>query len=306
MSAIAHPIGPLVVSLSCMLRPCRSWLIFSLCAPLWAAVPLHAQQQSSAPISAEATDQARQLFNEGLALVEHEDWAGAEERFRRVLSLRSSHVVSYNLASALTHLGRLVESAELLRAIVRDPSVDATTHGAAAQLLSEIEPRIGSLTIRVTGDATGASLSLDDKPIELTAQVQTISVDPGEHRAVLQRDGAVLASKSAAVGDHAPLQAELVLELPVPVAPEAVARAAPVAVARPRSEVGVAPSETADEGAQPASTSVLSRWWFWTAAGALVAGGVVTALVASSAGKASPVSGDTNPPLIRGQVKGMP
>src|SRR5882672_1974841 len=108
-----------------MLRPCRSWLIFLLCAPLWAAAPLRAQQQSSAPISAEATDQARQLFNEGLALVEHEDWAGAEERFRRVLALRSSHVVSYNLASALTHLERLVESAELLRGVARDPSVDA-------------------------------------------------------------------------------------------------------------------------------------------------------------------------------------
>ncbi len=135
--------------ISRMLRLRRSRLAALLCVSLWGVtVPLRAQPAAppAAPAGGEAAgendeqnvDQARQLFAEGLDFVEHEDWVNAEDRFRRVLALRSSHVVTYNLASALMHLGRLVESSELLRSVVRDPSADATTHDAATQLLSEI------------------------------------------------------------------------------------------------------------------------------------------------------------------------
>jgi hypothetical protein len=286
-----------------MLRQRRSWLLAAFCIPLWAAAPLHAQDpaQGSAATDA-AVDQARQLFNEGLDFVEHEDWAQAEDRFRRVLALRSSHVVSYNLASALMHLGRLVESSELLRAIVRDASADATSHEAAKQLLSELEALIGSLTIRISGDTTGAGLTLDDKPIELSGSVLTLSVDPGEHHVTLRRDGGMLDTKTVQIGGSGALQAELVFELPPRVAPEAAAQAL---AAKQRSPAGTVAAETA----RPTGTesdrggTLLSRWWFWTGVAVVVAGGVVTALLASSPGKASPVSGDTDPPVIHGVVQ---
>jgi hypothetical protein len=284
-----------------MLRPRRGWLTLVLCAPIWVAAPLRAQptEVPAAPSNEQATDQARQLFNEGLGFVEQEDWAQAEDRFRHVLALRSSHVVSYNLASALTHLGRLVESSELLRAIVRDSSADATTHDAATQLLSEIEARIGTLTIRLLGDADGASVSLDDKPLELSGQVQTTAVDPGEHRVVVQRDGVGVAQKSVTVGDPAPLQVEIALELPPRVAPGAAAQTMTGANTQPeRSSQAIAERGLPERE----SRSVLSRWWFWAGVGALVAGGVVTALIAAPSAKATPVAGDTDPPVIHGRV----
>jgi hypothetical protein len=285
-----------------MLRSRRGWVFLVLCcAPIWAAAPLRAQP-SEAPLAAtseQAVDQARQLFSEGLGFVEQEDWAQAEDRFRRVLALRSSHVVSYNLASALTHLGRLVESSELLHAIVRDSTADATTHDAAGQLLSEIEARIGTLTIRLVGDASGAKLSLDDKPLELSGQVQTTSVDPGEHRVVVQRDGVAVAEKNVAVGDQAPLQVEIALELAPRVTAAAAAQTLSVATTQ-RDR----PAEASTTGGTPqrASHSVLSRWWLWAGIGVLIAGGIATALIAAAPAKAAPVAGDTDPPVIRGRV----
>lgn len=287
-----------------MLRTHRGCLALALSASLWAVPSAHAQTApKAAPPSEPDVDQARQLFNEGLAFVEREDWVQAEDRFRRVLALRSSHVVSYNLASALTHLGRLVESAELLRAIGRDANADATTREAAAQLLSEIEPRIGSLTVRIAGDSEGIAVTLDDKPIEFSGPVQTLSVDPGEHRVAIQKAGAVMERKSLVLGGDAPLQGELAFELPSPIAPKAVAAAAPATPPPVATQIVPGNLEPLPSEPETRSRSLLERPWFWAGVGALVAGGVVTALLVSSPGKASPVAGDTNPPVIRDRVR---
>ena len=95
----------------------RRWL-----APLlgiWLAGQSHALAQAGpehpvgeVPVAVDpTTEEARRLFAEGIEFVEQERWAEAEERFRRVLVLRGSQVVAYNLASALEHLGRFVEAA---------------------------------------------------------------------------------------------------------------------------------------------------------------------------------------------------
>jgi hypothetical protein len=186
----------------------------------------------------------------------------------------------------------------LLRVVLRDPAVDSTTRDAAQQLLTEIEPRIGSLTIRVTGDASNTSLSVDDKPLELSAAVQAISVDPGLHRVMLQRDGAIVAQKEVRVGGDASLQADVTLELTPRIAPEtAVTRSA----SRPRAAPIMA--EPRDE-AQADSDSLLTKWWLWAGVGAVVATGVVVALVAMpSSESATPVQGNTDPPFVRGRVQ---
>ncbi|MFI5305908.1 MAG: type IV pilus biogenesis/stability protein PilW [Polyangiales bacterium] len=286
--------------------PLWVWWCTSLCV---LASTASAQEAGSAhrPSAGESTsvDQARQLFAEGLKFVELEDWAQAEDRFRRVLALRSSHVVAYNLASALVHLGRIVESSELLRAIVRDATAEAATREAATQLLSEIEPRIGSLTIRVSGDAPGASLKLDDKQLELTGSVQTVSVDPGEHHVALVRDGAELTGKSAQVGGDAPLQVELTLELSPPPAPEAAARAAGAPDATRRhapAAATAAETDRAEPGPQQHSSSVLASPWLWAGAGAVVAATIVTIVLLAPASAGPTLTGDTNPPVIHGRV----
>ena len=286
------------------------WCSLLSCVALALNAPVHAQGPELAPAAVDPAleqqqkEQARLLFSEGLQFVEQEDWVNAESRFRSVLLLRASHVVAYNLASALSQLQRLMEAAELLRAIVRDGAAEPATRSAAEQLLAEIEQRIGTLTLRIAGDSNGALVRLDGAPLELSEQLLTISVDPGEHHVVVEREGAQVASETVRIGGDAPLQVAVTLTLPPRILPAAVAQAAQP-LHPPRN--GASSSRTAptsprrDDGSDD---SVLESWWFWGAVGAVAAGGVVTGVLLAGGDDArDPLRGDTDPAVLRGTVK---
>lgn len=277
--------------------PFVMWLVLG-------AVPLaHAQSASSAAPAADVAaddpaqlEQARKLFEEGLAHVEVGNWVQAEQAFRRVLVMRSSPVVAYNLASALARLGRLNESAELLRAIVRDTGVDAATREPAQHLLSELEPQIGSVTVRVVGSTDDLVLRLDERTLAAGDLVQAISVDPGVHVIVAERAGKRVASEEVNVGGAAPLKVEITLDL----------REKPKAQPVPDLRVSKLPSEQAPQRAREDDSGMWSSPWLWTGAAAvvLVAAGIVTvaALSGGDAQLEDPVGGNTSPPVIRGRV----
>jgi hypothetical protein len=169
-------------------------------------------------------------------------------------------------------LGRLIESSELLRAIVRDPQVDAETREPAERLLAEIEPRIGSLTVRVVGSTEGLILRLDDRTLGAGEHVQAISVDPGTHSVIAERDGKSLASEEVNIGGAAPLKVEVSLDLrdaPVPPVPD-------LRVSKLPSEPT---SAKRDEGSDLWSSPLL---WGGVAGVVLVAAGVI--VVAALAG----------------------
>ena len=284
-----------------MLRFCRGWLALLVCVPLAAAAPAAAQ---SADSSGEAdADVARQLFAEGLEFVEADDWANAEERFRRVLALRSSDVVTYNLASALVQLGRPVEAAHLLRSILRSSSADASTRDAAQQLLAQAEPQIGTLTIRVSGDTTDVRFAVDDRPLALAGHVHTLSVDPGEHTVTAHRGQTRLAFERVVIGGAAPLQGELSIALPARIEPQrALARTA--AAPPPRAPLASPPVRPPPQRADRDEDA--SQVWWWVAGGAALAAAATTlaiVLASSAASDAAPVTGDTDPPLVRGRVR---
>ena len=267
-----------------------------------AAVPsVHAQASTeAAPADSAAAaegqlEQARKLFEEGLAHVEVGNWVAAEQAFRRVLVMRSSPVVAYNLASALARLGRLVESAEMLRAIVRDTDVDAATRDPAEHLLSEIEPQIGSVTVRVIGDTEKLVLRLDDRTLSAGDLVQSISVDPGVHMVVAERAGKTLASQEVNVGGAAPLKTEVTLDL----------REKPKQAPPPDLRVSKLPSEQPRAKRTDDGDSAWSSPWLWSGAAAvvLVTAGVITVLALSgNAEQADPIGGNTDPSVVRGIV----
>jgi len=282
-------------------HPCRLLVISALWLALCVAPDVHAQsvevaQDTSDSVEAQL-DRARQLFEEGLAQVEIGNWVQAEETFRRVLALRSSPVVAYNLASALARLGRLIESAELLRAIARDPQVDAETREPAERLLAEIEPQIGSLTVRVVGSTQGLILRLGDRTLGAGERVQAISVDPGTHTVIAERDGKSLASEQVNIGGAAPLKVEVTLDL----------HDAPIQPPAPDLRVSKLPSEQPaaprDDGAD-----MWSSPWLWGGVAGVVlvaAGVIVVAAVAGGRETEAPVGGTTDPPIVRGRVVPM-
>jgi hypothetical protein len=299
-----------------MLRS-RRWLAHVVCLTLAGHSQVLAQVDASplgdtgdAPAVDATTEEARRLFAEGLDFVEAEDWVQAEERFRRVLAMRGSHVVAYNLASALDHLGRLVEAAELLRPIARDSSVEPRTKAAAERLLGQVEPRIGSLTVRLSGDSQGALVRLDDKQVQISEQVLTVSVDPGAHRVVVERDGVIVASRTVEVGGEGTLQTSIAIDVPPRLGQGTDAAGAtprttsiplgsltPVGSRAPKAAVEPGPEPRDDDG-----DSMFASPWLWVGVGALAIGAGVTVALLMTSEDPAPVRGDTDPPVVRGKV----
>src|SRR5436853_2215378 len=101
-----------------------------------------ASPAAAQPSDAERTALARTLFDEGVGFVDHDRWSEAVDRFRRAYALRASPVIAFNLASALAEQGHPVESTELLRVVLHDPSTERRVRTAATDLLAAVSPRV--------------------------------------------------------------------------------------------------------------------------------------------------------------------
>lgn len=226
---------------------------------------------------------ARALFVEGVELTDQNRWAQAADRFRRALALRSSPVIAYNLASALEHLGQLVEASELLRGIASDPAVDRDLRRSAETTLAEIGPRIARVMVHAPGRGPDDHISLDDKPL-LDAQIDVaVPADPGVHVVKAERNGQQLDRQTLELAEGYTL--EVTLDIPRAPEPREVA-----ALAQPTS-TNIPDATRADREEEP---SLLSNWYVWAGAGALVVGAVVTTvlLTSSSGGTRAPTPGD--------------
>jgi hypothetical protein len=145
----------------------------------------------------------------------------------------------------------------------------------------------------------GVRFALDDRPLELSARVHTISVDPGEHALTAHRGQTPLAFERVAIGGGAPLQLELALALPARLEP---ALPASRAAAPRRAAPAAATTPPPQSDAEPESSG--SGVWLWAAGGAaLAAAAVLTVVLVASGAEAMPVAGDTDPPIVRGRVR---
>lgn len=230
--------------------------------------------------SEEDLARARALFAEGVELTHEEQWEEAVERFRQVLEVRSTPQVKYNLALALEGAGELSEAAALLREIQDSRELDRRTRRDVQRLLQAIGPRLGQLTVRITGDEAGVRVLLDGDEIPLDRVGQPLATDPGEHRVVMERRGRAVASQTVTVTSGESTEVTLV-------------------------ETAVVASAVDEElltrEIPPAASggNVLEEWWFWTIIGAVVvATGVTIGIVAATSGPPSPVQGNLSPGVL--------
>ena len=233
------------------------------------------------------TARARELFNEGISLVDQGEWEQAVDRFRQTLELRQSSAVAYNLAFALKHLGQLVEATELLRGVMADAAAARGLRNDAQNLLNEVEPLLAHLTVNVEG-ADAFDVTLDGNPYPSDQIGIERAVDPGSHMVALLVGGRELSNEAVSLteGGHA----EVTLSPPRAPTPRETAEA--------DSELPPGMGGTGETGALSDNGSddegVLGAWWFWTGIG-LVAVGTVIAVVlitSSGGGAADPVAGD--------------
>lgn len=238
------------------------------------------------------TVEARKLFDEGLAFVERQEWQEAADRFGRVLAIRSSAIVSYNYASALVHLDRMVEASRALRGVVADPGASPEVVEAARTLLSGVEPRIGQLTVRLRGDTTDVLVTIDDEPLPEGSIGVPVPVDPGGHVVRATRGGLPIARREVEIHEGSPLLNVTIDVVPLPAA---VAHEAGSTVAQDSPDTFASDRAATDEGGNA---------WVWIVGGSVLAVGtaVVVGLLVAGGSDADPVLGNTEPAVLRGKV----
>ncbi|HKU42146.1 MAG TPA: hypothetical protein VJR89_28500 [Polyangiales bacterium] len=263
---------------------------------LWLSAPGQLAAQSGGAQDASRDASARALFEEGVGLVEHADWAQAEDRFRRALALRDSPVIAFNLASTLSERGKLLEASELLRKLQREPSLDAELRKSASDLQAQIAPRIARVHVSVENAAPGDSVQLDGAAL-LEAQLNVdIPIDPGSHELQLMRNATAIDTKIFQLQDGSSTQLQLRAPEGAGLSPAAAAAASPAA-----APVAVSKPTPLAHDDKP----ITSQWWFWTSLGVIVASAAAVTIVVVSSSDAEPqrFQGNFDPASLAVEVK---
>jgi hypothetical protein len=219
------------------------------------------------------TSSARRLFKEGVTEADRSRWPQAAELVRQSLSLRPSPVTTYNLASAYSRLGRIVEASELLQSVIWDREASPTVRDVAKALLDSLMPQIGWLTIRVEGDPSAVALTLDSRPVTLQRVGIALPMDPGRHVLGVQRacsflDARVIDLRPGAIRQEVVGFSALRMPEGTPARSDGDEQSRKYVAPSPRRK-----------------TNLLSSPWFWIAPGVLVAGAVVAAVLWTGAAK---------------------
>jgi len=266
-----------------------------------------AQAQPAEPppeLDAQQLNIARSLFEEGLDFMDRKDWTQAADRFSRVLQMRWSPVVAYNLGSTLVELGEIGDAVEHLRRVMREPALEDSVRLPAEQLLKQAEARLGKIRILILGEDEGLVVMLDDSEWPKAAIGIPVPLAPGRHRVVLQQGAEELEAREIFVSEREQLDVTFDRtpeEEPAAVpAPAAVAASAPGNGSDDGAYNEFAGGDEADDGG-----SILGAWWLWTAVGVVVAAATVVTVVAVSSDPdpATPIEGNFMPGVIEGNVQ---
>jgi hypothetical protein len=224
---------------------------------LWLHVPA-ARAQSDARAA------AQQKMAQGAQLLEQGQPAEALTLFKEAYQQVQNPRYQYNIGVACQALGRDAEALQAFQSFV------ANAQGVRQEYLEDAQKQIELLrgrvaTVTITSSEAGAAVLVDGHDAGRTPLGQSLTLDAGEHRFMVRKLSFEPFEKVVILrrGDRLDLAADL---RPVarPVAP-------PVMVVTPP------PRE-----APPPDEPVYKRWWLWSAVGAVIATGVVVALVAKS------------------------
>ena len=153
-----------------------------LCAAflLSTAYPLDAVAQPKESVTA----QVGRLFDQAEAAFAKGDKQGAYEAFKAAWSLQKSYDIAGNLGVVELKLGKYRDAAEHLAFSLDNfpPTGEEAKQKATEKKLAEALTEVGRLHVRVIADdgsATGASVTLNGRPIGTVPIAGTLFVEPG-------------------------------------------------------------------------------------------------------------------------------
>jgi hypothetical protein len=265
--------------------------------PSEAAVAGAGAGAETAAVGKEAHAAAQAALSAGNRRFKAGDFAGALAEYQSAKSLypEGAAKVEFNIAKAEEALGHDDAAAEAFERFLELPPTNLVTALAdyreeASAALQRLSAGLGS--VRLVCSREGLGVLVDEQARGKTPLPSLVRVRPGPHRVVLQdRNGERVFKEEIAVAAGDTVQVIVELEPtrkpePLPLPP------APPPVDGPNPEPGIRLGPIAADGAE--ARPVWKRWWFWTAAGAVLAAGVTTlALTLGSSTEASCPAGVT-------------
>jgi hypothetical protein len=251
-------------------KPWRSWLL--VLAALLALGAARARAQDAAAHaerpSAAQLDEARALFQRGVALADQQQFVGAAQRFREALAIHYAPAVAYNLAAALFELHQYEESFDQVQTVLRDDSTSPELRARAQKLEQALSSNVARLTVLASStSADDVVVRVDGEPLEPALLGTPRAVAPGSHRVSAERRGQRVSERTIEVPSRTAVIVDVSLIVTDPGAPAADSAAA----------ASGAPTGPDDRARR-------KRIWLWTgiAAGVVVLGtGVALAVVLS-------------------------
>ncbi len=226
--------------------------------------PLLAAGTASAQVSDGERAGARELFMQGDALQRDGHFTEALDKFQRAQQVYGAPTNVLRIAECDAALGRLVESAEAYREVLRTPlppGAPPAFQGAVEQAraeLSQVEPRIPKLTVRVQPvGVQGPQMQIDGQNVPAALLGEPVPLDPGTHKISVIAPGYAMTEGAIELKEHETKTAAVNLNA-IPGVTYAPATAA--APAPPRAEAAAdppaPPPPPPDAAAEPRHSSL--------------------------------------------------
>jgi tetratricopeptide (TPR) repeat protein len=129
-----------------------------------------------------ASNDARGLFDQGVAFADQQRWAEALDAFQRSLALTPRPSTRFNVAQALLRVGRYRDAVAAFEAHQNAPDADtdAARLADSRRMLAEARGRVVSVTLTEVPD--GAEVLVDGAVEAGTGATRTLTLDPGLRR----------------------------------------------------------------------------------------------------------------------------
>jgi tetratricopeptide (TPR) repeat protein len=153
--------------------------------------------QAGAQVSEAERAAARELFRQGDELQRASKFPEALDKFQRAQQVYAAPTNLLRIAECDAALGRLVESAEAYRAVVRTtlpagspPAFQAALDQARAEL-EQVAPRVPKLVVeaQVPSGAANLQLQIDGQSVSAALIGEPIQLDPGTHKVLVLAAG---------------------------------------------------------------------------------------------------------------------
>jgi len=161
-----------------------AFLALGLALSLWGA-----QALSRTGATPDQGQEAKALFQEGLAHFQNEEYIEALSKFRMSYEIRPKPVVLYNIANCLKALKDYVGAIQTFEDYLslKDPSITDEDRIDVARLIESMRPELAN--IRVLSSKPDIQVLLDGKNVGTTPMDSPILVSPGTHVLVAQPQG---------------------------------------------------------------------------------------------------------------------